>query len=73
MIDILIKAGHSIDTLDIPALYHQLVDIVIKLSLDLPLSIKTSRSVGKQMEIIYKEAELFRQMYLNQVTRNIQG
>ena len=71
MLDILITRGYTLDELDIPFLYDQLVDIIVKLTIDLPLSKKSSRSVTKQMDIISKGSDLSRQIYLNQVSRNV--
>ena len=71
MLDILITRGYTLDELDIPFLYDQLVDIIVKLTIDLPLLKKSSRSVTKQINIISKGSDLFRQIYLNQVSRNV--
>ena len=71
MLDILITRGYTLDELDTPFLYDQLVDIIVKLTIDLPLLKKSSQSVTKQMDIISKGSDLFRQIYLNQVSRNV--
>ena len=71
LLDKLIQVGHTIDDLDITVLYNQLVDIVVELSIDLPLSTKSSRCIAKQVDIFKKDSDLFRQIYLNQVGRNI--
>lgn len=70
LLDKFIRVGHAIDDLDITLLYNQLVDIVIELSIDLPLSKKSTRCVAKQVDIFYKGSDLFRQIYLNQIARN---
>ena len=71
MLDILITRGYTLDELDIPFLDDQLVDIIVKFTIDFPLSKKSSRSVTKQMDFISKGSDLFRQIYLNQVSRNV--
>ena len=71
MLDILITRGYTLDELDIPFLDDQLVDIIVKFTIDLPLSKKSSRSVTKQMDFISKGSDLFRQIYLSQVSRNV--
>jgi hypothetical protein len=71
MVDSFIKVARTLDELDIPVLYNEMVDIVLALSIDLPLSKKSSRSVDKQVDIICKGSDLFRQIYLNQVSQNV--
>jgi hypothetical protein len=71
MVDSFIKVARTLDKLDIPVLYNEMVDIVLALSIDLPLSKKSSRSVDKQVDIICKISDLFRQIYLNQVSQNV--
>ena len=72
LVDHIIEKGGALNEDDITPLYNELVDIVKELpGVNLLLSKKGKKTIKQMLKKVSQEAELFRQLYLQQVEENI--